>query len=219
MGLSAPVRARRPAEIRLAKQVSRNKSCIVRLRDHPQHDPGKSFTSMRAMRRLRKPSIRPGSWRAGGASDCARAAMGTESGEAIGRRIMVSAAWRRGLAARDVRDDCKCGASSITLFFAGDGALFFIVAQYPAGRLVDEMDPGTCRAGHGFIAIRISRRGIGHVDLNAHAGPRAAKYQFAHFFLWRHLRPCALICLKAVRPAHTPPSPCGVREGAVPVYG
>ncbi len=93
----------------------------------------------------------------------------------------------RGLAAGD--DDGGRGANAMTALSAADaarrGRLFFMVTQYPAGGLVDEVNSGTGRAGHGFIAIRtIGRRGIGHLNLNIHAGPRAAKYQFAHLSYW-----------------------------------
>ena len=179
MGLSASVRTRRPDEVSF---------CVVPLRDHPQHDPGKSFRSIRAMRRLKKPSVRRRPWRIGsGASDCTCAAIGAGPGEAI----------RRGMIVSDRKcGNCKCDASSKTLFFVADRILFCIVTQCPAGGLVDEMDPGTRRAGHGLIAIRIVRCGIGHVNLNIHAGPRAAKYQLGHFLFWCRGRPCALICLK-----------------------
>jgi hypothetical protein len=87
--------------------------------------------------------------------------------------------WRGGLAARG---DGKCGAKSMTAFFAVDDISFFIVTQHLAGGLVDEMDPGTRRAGHGFIAVRVlGRCHFGHLDLNIHASPYAAKYQFDHF--------------------------------------
>jgi hypothetical protein len=60
----------------------------------------------------------------------------------------------------------------------------FMVAQQPAGDLVDEMDAGAGRTGHGFVAVRVIRRvGIRQLKLDIHAGPRAAKDQFAHLEL------------------------------------
>jgi hypothetical protein len=81
-------------------------------------------------------------------------------------------------------DGCKRGRSSMTVAVACGlrDILLFMVAQQFAGGLVDEMDPGTRRAVDGFIAIRMIRRlGIRDENLNIHAGPRAAKYQFSHF--------------------------------------
>jgi len=74
-------------------------------------------------------------------------------------------------------------SSMITGAFAGPrDTLLFMVTQHPAGDLVDEMNPGTGRTDYGFIAVRmIRRRRIVDVNLNIHAGLRAAKYQIAHF--------------------------------------
>lgn len=83
-----------------------------------------------------------------------------------------------------VFNDGRRGESSMTAAVASGlrDISFFMVAQHLAGGLVDEMDPGTGRAGHGFIAVRvIGRCHFGHLDLNIHAGPCAAKYQFDHF--------------------------------------
>jgi hypothetical protein len=78
-------------------------------------------------------------------------------------------------------------------------SFLLIVAQQFAGCLVDEVGPGTCRAGHGLVGIRIiCWRGVWHLNLNIHAGPRAAKYQLAHLLilLWQEI--FALILLKAI---------------------
>jgi len=57
-----------------------------------------------------------------------------------------------------------------------------MVAQQPAGDLVDQMDAGAGGAVHGFVSVgMICRRSIRQMNLNVHAGPRAAKDQFAHF--------------------------------------
>lgn len=121
MGLSSSVRPRRPAEM-----SPRREFFVAPLRNHPQHDPGKSFRSMRAMRRRRKPRIRPRPRRTGlRIPDGASAVTGAGSGEADRRGMTVPAKGLRRLA---FRDDCRCGASSITGFFAADDILFFMVA-------------------------------------------------------------------------------------------
>jgi len=56
-----------------------------------------------------------------------------------------------------------------------------MLAQQPSGDLVDEVDARAGRAGHGFVAVRVIRRvGVRQLNLNIHAGTRAAKDQFAH---------------------------------------
>jgi hypothetical protein len=93
--------------------------------------------------------------------------------------------WRGGLA---TRGDGKCGAKSMTSFFAVDDISFFIVTQYLAGGLVDEMDPGAGRAGDRFITVRmVSRCLFRHLDLNIHASPHAAKNQSDHFSMLMRL--------------------------------
>ena len=155
---------------------------------------------MLAKRRLRKPGVRPGPRRgASEAGECACASCAGRTGEAVFRTITVPAGSPGRLAAFNV---CKRGPGSITVPGAcglRDVSLFIVTQQF-AGGLVDEMDPAARRAGHGFIAIRmIARRDIRHVNLDVHAGPGAAEYQFAHLLFSYGARLGALICLKIAR--------------------
>jgi hypothetical protein len=79
-------------------------------------------------------------------------------------------------------------------------SFLFIVAQQSAGGLVDEVDPAARRAGHGLVGIRrIGRRRFRHLNLNIHAGPCAAIYQFTHASILLQQGFFALISLKLSR--------------------
>ena len=88
---------------------------------------------------------------------------------------------------------CNSIGSSSGQSLGSASHLLLLVAKHLAGGLIDQMDPGTGRAGHGFIAVRFGRRPFfGQPNLDVQTGACASKDKIRHFVMLTSRSPAAL---------------------------
>lgn len=79
-------------------------------------------------------------------------------------------------------DGCNSIGSGSGHSLGSDSHLLLLVAKHLAGGLVNQVDPGTGRAGHGFIAVRFGwSLFFGQPNVNVQTGACASKDKIRHF--------------------------------------